>query len=86
MLRYSGGDIKAVQGDTGHSQADMVTQVYGHTFDENRKRIAGLMEKSFFESSQKAPPTDEKSEKVLQILKTSPQLAELILSLAGEAK
>ena len=64
----------------------MVTQVYGHTFDENRKRIAGLMEKSFFESSQKAPPTDEKSEKVLQLLKTSPHLAELILSLTGEAK
>ena len=84
-LQYSGGDIKAVQGDTGHSQADMVTQVYGHTFDENRKRIAGLMEKSFFEPSQKAPPADEKSEKVLQILKTSPQLAELILSLAGKA-
>ena len=55
------------------------------TFDENRKRIAGLMEKSFFESSQKAPPADEKSEKVLQILRTSPQLAELILSLAGKA-
>ena len=34
------------------------------------------MEKSFFEPSQKAPPVDEKSEKVLQILKTSPQLAE----------
>ena len=36
------------------------------------------MEKSFFEPSQKAPPVDEKSEKVLQILKTSPQLAELM--------
>ena len=56
------------------------------TFDENRKRIAGLMGKSFFEPSQKAPPTDEKSEKVLQLLKTSPHLVELILSLTGEAK
>ena len=47
-LQYSGGDIKAVQGDTGHAQASMVTQVYSHTFDENRRRVASLMEKSFF--------------------------------------
>ena len=30
-LKLSGGDIKAVQGDSGHAQADMVTEVYGHT-------------------------------------------------------
>ncbi len=29
-LKLSGGDIKAVQGDSGHAQADMVTEVYGH--------------------------------------------------------
>jgi len=28
-LKLSGGDIKAVQGDSGHAQADMVTEVYG---------------------------------------------------------
>ena len=27
-LKLSGGDIKAVQGDTGHAQANMVTDVY----------------------------------------------------------
>ena len=27
-LKLSGGDIKAVQGDSGHAQADMVTEVY----------------------------------------------------------
>ena len=32
-LKLSGGDIKAVQGDSGHAQADMVTEVYGHIID-----------------------------------------------------
>ena len=47
-LQLSGGDIKAVQGDTGHSQASMVTQVYGHTFNQNRKAIADKMQSTFF--------------------------------------
>lgn len=50
-LQYSGGDIKAVQGDTGHAQADMVTSVYAHTFDDNRRSLANLMESNFFEKN-----------------------------------
>ena len=38
-LKLSGGDIKAVQGDSGHAQADMVTEVYGHIIDEDRKKM-----------------------------------------------
>ena len=39
-LKLSGGDIKAVQGDSGHAQVDMVTEVYGHILDEDRKKNA----------------------------------------------
>ena len=42
-LKLSGGDIKAVQGDSGHAQADMVTEVYGHILDEERKKNAQLI-------------------------------------------
>ncbi len=42
-LKLSGGDIKAVHGDSGHTQADMVTEVYGHILDEDRKKNAQLM-------------------------------------------
>ena len=38
-LKLSGGDIKAVQGDSGHAQADMVTEVYGHIIDEERRKM-----------------------------------------------
>jgi len=47
-LKLSGGDIKAVQGDSGHAQADMVTQVYGHIIDEDRRKNAELMENAFY--------------------------------------
>ena len=34
-LKLNKGDIKAVQGDSGHSQTDMVTDVYSHIIDES---------------------------------------------------
>ena len=46
--KLSGGDIKAVQGDSGHAQADMVTEVYGHIIDEDRRKNAGRMENAFY--------------------------------------
>ena len=42
-LKLNGGDIKAVHGDSGHAQADMVTEVYGHILDEDRKKNVQLM-------------------------------------------
>ena len=46
--KLSGGDIKAVQGDSGHAQADMVTEVYGHIIDEDRRKNAERMENAFY--------------------------------------
>ena len=45
-LKLSGGDIKAVQGDSGHAQADMVTEVYGHILD-TAKRMPSLWKMLF---------------------------------------
>ena len=39
-LKLNGGDIKAVQGDSGHSQVNMVTDVYSHILDEDLKKNA----------------------------------------------
>ena len=36
-LKLNNGDIKATQGDTGHSQADMVMDLYSHILDEDRR-------------------------------------------------
>lgn len=48
-LKLNGGDIKAVQGDSGHSQAQMVTDQYSHILDENRRQNAQLVERAFYQ-------------------------------------
>ena len=47
-LKLNHGDIKATQGDTGYSQADMVTKVYAHILDEDRKVNAQKFESAFY--------------------------------------
>ena len=87
-LQYTNGDIKAVQGDTGHSQPNMVTQVYSHTFDENRKRIASKMEESFYstEMSNDTQKTDRDSKKelLMNILGVAPEAAEMMLAMTAK--
>ena len=43
-----GGDIKAVQGDTGHAQANMVTDLYAHINCRDRQRLAALVDQNYF--------------------------------------
>lgn len=59
-LKLSGGDIKTIQRDTGHSVSDMVTDVYSHIFDANRKHLAKKVNDQFF-----SPQTPDKSKKQL---------------------
>lgn len=47
-LKLNHGDIKATQGDTGHAQADMVTEVYSHILDEDRKINAQKFDAAFY--------------------------------------
>lgn len=49
-LVLTGGDIKAVQGDSGHSQADMITEIYGHILDANRRKNTERFEEEFYQS------------------------------------
>lgn len=55
-LRHSGAttklshthDIKAVQGDMGHSSPDMLTKVYAAIREDSRRNIAAVMERQVF--------------------------------------
>ena len=47
-LKLNGGDIKSVQGDSGHAQVSMVTDVYSHIMDDDRKKNAALLEEAFY--------------------------------------
>jgi len=52
-LKLNQGDIKSVQGDSGHAQASMVTEVYSHILDEDRKKNARLMQEHFYDRKHK---------------------------------
>ena len=93
-LKLSGGDIKAVQGDSGHAQADMVTEVYGHIIDEDRRRNAELMEKAFYNKENLNPTMRDQSKtntvdvpegvdpELLAKVQSNPEMAALLTSLA----
>ena len=69
-LKLSRGNIKAVQGDTGHAEARMVTDTYAHGFDADRKLIAKEMDTGFFSKVGVTPAERELNEDTIQQLKT----------------
>lgn len=48
-LVLTGGNIKAVQGDSGHAQAEMITERYGHIIDACRKQCAQSFQDQFYQ-------------------------------------
>ena len=48
MLKLNHTDIKATYGDTGHTQPDIVTEVYAHIMDKDRKVNAQRSEAGFY--------------------------------------
>ena len=59
-LKLNGGDIKAVQGDSGHTQTSMVTDVYSHILDDDRRKNAQLFEDAFYEGKGADPAAPAK--------------------------
>ena len=97
-LKLNHGDLKATQGDTGHAQIDMITQVYAHILDEDRKINAQKFEAAFYanpdlravrppEGSKEPAPAALNLESLVEQLRQSPELAGVLASLlAGENK
>lgn len=85
-LKVSGGNIKAVQGDTGHAQSRMVTDLYAHSDTEERRHLAQRVEESFFQGGKRttSPPSTSESDseiaQVLQLLQQNPQMAKLLIA------
>lgn len=61
-LKLNGGDVKAVQGDSGHAQVKMVTDVYSHILDDDRRNNAQLFEDAFYSGAGKDPSKPEPTE------------------------
>ena len=96
MLKLNHGDIKATQGDTGHDQASMVTEVYAHLLDEERKINAQKFESAFYANPDLRsvrPPEEPKEpapatldlEALVKQLRKSPELATTLAALLASA-
>ena len=88
--KLNGGDMKSVQGDSGHAQVKMVADVYSHIIDDDRRLNAERMEAAFYSGRQATPEpvqpaatessADDK-ELLLKLLQ-NPEMAALLKSLA----
>ena len=88
-LKLSKGNIKAVQGDTGHAEAKMVTDTYAHIFDSDRKLMAKEMDASFFSriGEDKNIVDGFDMEDAITILQENPELwKELYERMSGKQK
>lgn len=81
-LRIGGGNIKAVQGDTGHAQSRMVTDLYAHINHEDRIKLAQKMDRDFFQNrveENKKAAVDE-ADAAYQLLQKNPEIAKLLIA------
>ena len=97
-LKLNGGDIKAVQGDSGHAQVNMVTDVYSHILDDDRRKNAELFEEAFYEKKNLDPQmhvqqensnatvADEVNPELLAKVLANPEMRALLNSLAKTMK
>lgn len=83
--------MKATQGDTGHAQVDMITRIYAHILDEDRKVNAQKFEAAFYgnpDLRNVKPPKEQPQQKVdvqamLQQLEQSPELLAALAALVN---
>ena len=90
-LKLSRGNIKAVQGDTGHAEARMVTDTYAHGFDADRKLIAHEMDIGFFakvgNSTEENSVSPDTIQQLRSLIQSHPELmAELLKGTDGSAE
>lgn len=94
-LKLNGGDMKSVQGDSGHAQVKMVADVYSHIIDDDRRVNAARLEEAFYSGrtapqpeaapvvSEQPKETTESDQELLLKLLQKPGMADLLKTLAG---
>lgn len=87
-LKLNHGDLKSTQGDTGHAEIDMITKVYAHILDEDRKINAQKFETAFYANPDlrnvKAPESGAGGvdvQTLINQLKESPELVSVLAEL-----
>lgn len=94
-LKLNHGDLKATQGDTGHAEIDMITSIYAHILDEDRKVNAQKFETAFYSNPDLRgvrPPAEPKEPEpapidlagLVEQLQKSPELASALAALIAQ--
>ncbi|MDL2294621.1 tyrosine-type recombinase/integrase [Ruminococcaceae bacterium OttesenSCG-928-D13] len=91
-LKIAQGDVKLVQGDTGHANSQMVTDVYAEIMDEDRKINALRFESEFYSApltpqQTPAPPKEISAQDLvgmLAALQSNPDLVNALLQQAAQ--
>lgn len=89
-LKLNGGDMKAVQGDSGHAQVKMVADVYSHIIDDDRRLNAERLEEAFYGGNKTEPAPQpaqteaapQSDQELLLSLLQKPGFADLLKTLA----
>ena len=94
-LKLNGGDIKSVQGDSGHAQSKMVADVYSHILDNDRCINAQRFEAEFYSGKEDkdavieekvpvggVPEQKDDTELIMRLLQ-KPETAQLLKALAS---
>lgn len=81
-LLLSDGDIKSVQGDTGHSKSQVLLDVYAHSQEKARMALTKKVEQDFYQDF--APQRERTQENPLmdllaQAISDEPQMQKLLL-------
>lgn len=87
-LKLNHGDLKATQGDTGYSEIDMITKVYAHILDDDRKINVQKFETAFYSNpdlknvkTPEQPQTSINLAVLVEQLQKSPELASALKQL-----
>jgi len=83
-LKMNNGDMKAVQGDTGHAQLQMIADVYSHILDEDRRQNAMMMENAFYQNQNdgknSAKRQDVSEQDIAAYLQGNPEIAQNLMT------
>ncbi|WP_455519255.1 site-specific integrase [[Ruminococcus] torques] len=94
-LKLNHGDLKVTQGDTGHAEIDMITKVYAHILDEDRKINAQKFESAFYANPdlrKVTPPQEQPQAQTIDLaalieqLQKSPELTNTLAALIAGQK
>lgn len=79
-LKLSKGDIKSVQGDTGHSDSRVLLEQYAQIVDQNRLNLTREFEEVFYEDSDSTIRNSEDIvQQMLQLLRNQPEMKKMLV-------